>query len=68
MSRTGVIRTEDLPLPPKEMPEEIERRREPPAPPTLPEVNQDDGSTTGVIHFNSEGKDRAAREKHPRQQ
>ena len=41
-------------------------RREPPAPPTLPEINKDDGGTTGITHVDTEGNDPARRENHPR--
>ncbi|MEM6281287.1 MAG: hypothetical protein AAF787_03765 [Chloroflexota bacterium] len=43
-----------------------EERREPPAPPNLPEINRDDGGTTGITTVDTEGQDPAKRENHPR--
>ncbi len=62
VSRTGVFKKREKPFERGDG----EERREPPAPPTLPEVNQDDGGTTGVVTLNTEGTDRATRENHPR--
>ncbi len=63
VNRTGITRRPEIPFEHGEG----EERQEPPAPPTLPEVNQDDGSTTGVVNnLNSEGRDRADREAHPK--
>ncbi|MEO0563872.1 MAG: hypothetical protein AAF125_17335 [Chloroflexota bacterium] len=64
VNKTGVLRRPNLPPLPDN---ETEQRREPPAPPTLPEVNNDDGGTTGLIDLNMEGQDSARREDHPNQ-
>jgi len=61
-SRTGVYKRKDI-----RAQQDAEDKREHPSPPnTLPEINQDDGGTTGVMPLNSEGKDTAKRENHPR--
>lgn len=60
--RTGIFKREEKPFERGDG----EERREPPVPPTLPEVNQDDGGTTGVVTLNTEGSDPAKRENHPR--
>jgi len=61
-SRTGVFKRKDVAAQ-----QDSEEQREQPSPPkTLPEVSEDDGATTGIISLNSEGKDTAKRENHPR--
>jgi len=64
VNRTGVFRREDHTAPNDKS---TDGHREPPAPPSLPEVNEDEGGTTGLVDFDSEGKDSARREDHPRQ-
>jgi len=60
-NRTGVFKRS------KVSPEkEDDRRREPPMPPNLPEKTDGDGSTTGVVTYETEGRDPARRESHPR--
>jgi hypothetical protein len=59
--RTGTFKRESQPF---SRDEDAEQRREPQAPPTLPEVN-DDGGTTGLVNFDAEGNDSARREDHP---
>jgi hypothetical protein len=61
-NKTGVFKREDEPF---LRDKDADLRREPPAPRTLPEVNEDKGGTTGLVDFNSEGQDRARREDHP---
>lgn len=62
-SRTGVYKRKEQNF---QQSEESSERREPPAPPSLPEVNNDDGGTTGMVSLDSEGQDPAKRESHPR--
>lgn len=62
VSRTGIIKRKDKHFERGDG----EERREPPIPTTLPEITKDDGGTTGIVHLNTEGSDRAKRENHPR--
>ncbi len=63
VNRTGITRRPEIPF----EHDAGEERQEPPAPPTLPEVNQDDGGTTGIVNnLKPEGRDRANREAHPK--
>lgn len=60
VSRTGMIRRKKV----QSRVEAEKEHHEPPQPPSLPEMKQDDGGTTGVVRVSPEGDDAADREDH----
>lgn len=65
LRRTGMFKRKPVPDKPESSPGK-ERQERPARPDSLPEINTDDGGTTGIVHLDSEGQDSAERESHPR--